>query len=119
MLLPRVQVEPRLPGCKPSVLPLNEQPFFPEVRPGLEPDLPHSNLQNHEILDLVALPVCVLGHDPVAGPGSHPAVQAYEARLSSGPPASNVKLQIPVTIRARRPHESWLGPAHLHQLLHK
>ena len=33
-------VEPRLPGCKPSVLPLNEQPFFPEVRPGLEPDLP-------------------------------------------------------------------------------
>jgi hypothetical protein len=32
-------VEPRLPGCKPSVLPLNEQPFSPEVRPGIEPGL--------------------------------------------------------------------------------
>ena len=30
-------VEPRLPGCKPSVLPLNEQPIDREVRPGIEP----------------------------------------------------------------------------------
>ena len=33
--------EPRFPGCKPSVLPLDEQPIFvlQEVRPGIEPDL--------------------------------------------------------------------------------
>ena len=33
--------EPRFPGCKPSVLPLDEQPIYvlQEVRPGVEPDL--------------------------------------------------------------------------------
>ena len=33
-------LEPRFPGCKPRVLPLDEQPicFLQEVRPGFEPD---------------------------------------------------------------------------------
>ena len=33
-------VEPRLPGCKPSVFPLDQRPIVlsPEVRPGIEPD---------------------------------------------------------------------------------
>jgi len=45
-----------------------------------------------------------------SGSGSRtPAVQAYGARMSTGPPASNIQLQVPVTIRAHRPHEGWLG----------
>jgi len=45
-----------------------------------------------------------------SGSGSRtPAVQAYEARMSTGPPASSNKLQVPVTIRAHRPHEGWLN----------
>ncbi len=32
-------IEPRLPGCKPSVFPLDQRPvsFLQEVRPGIEP----------------------------------------------------------------------------------
>ena len=33
-------VEPRLPGCKPSVFPLDQRPEVQEVRPGFEPGLP-------------------------------------------------------------------------------
>jgi hypothetical protein len=40
LIVDRRGVEPRLPGCKPSVLPLNEQPMYQEVRPGIEPGPP-------------------------------------------------------------------------------
>ena len=34
-------IEPRLPGCKPSVFPLDQRPdCSQEVRPGIEPGLP-------------------------------------------------------------------------------
>ena len=33
-------VEPRLPGCKPSVFPLDQRPLLRELRPGLDPGLP-------------------------------------------------------------------------------
>ena len=55
---------------------------------------------------MTALPVCVLGRKWRVR-GSHPAVRAYEAPMSTGPPA--VKLQIPVSSRADRPYESPLG----------
>ena len=32
-------IEPRLPGCKPSVFPLDQRPVSLEVRPGIEPGL--------------------------------------------------------------------------------
>lgn len=34
-------IEPRLPGCKPGVFPLDQRPisFLSEVRPGIEPGL--------------------------------------------------------------------------------
>jgi hypothetical protein len=38
---------------------------------------------------------------------SHPAGEAYETSLSTGPPA--IKLQAPVSSRAHRPHEGQLG----------
>ncbi len=45
----------------------------------LNPDFRHA-------LDVTALPVCVLGRKWRVR-GSHPAIQAYEARMSTGPPA--------------------------------
>jgi hypothetical protein len=38
-----------------------------------------------------------------------PAIQAYETRMSTGPPASHLKLQAPVSNRAHRPYGSQLG----------
>jgi hypothetical protein len=38
-LVERRGIEPRLPGCKPSVFPLDQRPVSQEVRPGIKPDL--------------------------------------------------------------------------------
>ena len=46
-----------------------------------------SNPQNRHTLDVTALPVCVLGLKWRVR-GSHPAVRAYEAPMSTGPPAA-------------------------------
>jgi len=46
---------------------------------------------------------------------SHLAVEAYEAPMSTRPPAMlirNCKSQVPVTIRGGRPYESQLGTCH-------
>ncbi len=47
---------------------------------GIEPT------DNHQILDLAALPICVLAR-PVADPGVAPGAPAHEARVSAGPSA--------------------------------
>ena len=39
-IVERRGIEPRLPGCKPSVFPLDQRPKIQEVRPGIEPGLP-------------------------------------------------------------------------------
>ena len=61
LLVDRRGVEPRFPGCKPSVLPLDEQPvssFLQEVRPGIEPGLPlyHSGVQPKHLQTIVGDP---------------------------------------------------------------
>ena len=85
-------LEPRSPGCKPGVLPLDEQPVcqwsvwdsnpifrpttavcchntyrpsFSVIPAGVEP-------ADSQDLGLFALPVCVPGHREVAGPGVAP-----------------------------------------------
>ena len=40
LIVERRGIEPRLPGCKPSVFPLDQRPEIQEVRPGIEPGLP-------------------------------------------------------------------------------
>ena len=46
-IVERRGIEPRLPGCKPSVFPLEQRPKIQEVRPGIEPGLPpyHSGVR--------------------------------------------------------------------------
>ena len=124
-------IEPRLPGCKPGVFPLDQRPvvscersvrelnpalvlttdacgrntYRPSSDPGwsrtiallrvmqasspldygINSDQGGSRTHKHEALDLAALPVCVPSRWRVRG--SHPAVQAYEARTSTGSPA--------------------------------
>ena len=63
-----------------------------------------SRTHRHEALDLAAMPICVPGHKWRVR-GSHPAVQAYEARLSTGPPA----VAGPGIEPGHRPYGSQLG----------
>ena len=158
MRVDRRGIEPRLPGCKPSVFPLDQRPFR-EVRPGIEPGpRPYQGRVLPEHLQTIVSVIPGGVEPPISwrstrrlgrwttgsfhvsdrggsrthkitrlstwslyqglrtrprsssGSGSRtPAVQAYEARMSTGPPASSIQLQVPVTIRAHRPHEGWLG----------
>ena len=50
------------------------------IRVGIEPT-------ESQVLGLFALPVCVPDLSKSRVRGSHPAVQAYEARMGTGPPA--------------------------------
>ena len=50
------------------------------IRVGIEPT-------ESQVLGLFALPVCVPDRVKSRVRGSHPAVQAYEARMGIGPPA--------------------------------
>ena len=50
------------------------------IRVGIEPT-------ESQVLGLFALPVCVPDRSKSRVRGSHPAVQAYEARMGTGPPA--------------------------------
>ena len=50
------------------------------IRVGIEPT-------ESQVLGLFALPVCVPDQGKSRVRGSHPAVQAYEARMGTGPPA--------------------------------
>ena len=50
------------------------------IRVGIEPT-------DSQVLGLLALPFCVPDRSKSRVRGSHPAVQAYEARMGIGPPA--------------------------------
>lgn len=64
---------------------------------GSQSDRGRSRTCKHEALDLAALPICVPGRKWRVR-GLHPTVGAYEAPLSTGPPAR--QLQAPVSNRA-------------------
>src|SRR5687768_5069744 len=89
------------PGCHPGVFAVGPRDRSISDRGG-------RRTHNHEALDLAALPVCVPGPQCIKWRvrGSHPAVQAYEAQMSTGPPA---RLQVPVSSRAGRAYETQLG----------
>ena len=78
-------VEPRLPGCKPGVFPLDEQPVpssLQEVRPGIEPGLPpyHSGVPpKHLQTILTSAQVTPDGVEP-SSPACHAGVVAVGPR---------------------------------------
>ncbi len=103
----RPGVEPGLPPYRGGVLPKHLQTVSPRVIPGgVEPPLSWlsprrlrrwttgsffsdrggSRTHRHEALDLAAMPICVPGRKWRVRE-LHPAVQAYETRLSLRPPA--------------------------------
>ena len=78
-------VEPRLPGCKPGVFPLDQQPVsssLQEVRPGIEPGLPpyHSGVPPKHLQTLLAsAQVTPDGVEP-SSPACHAGVVAVGPR---------------------------------------
>ena len=56
LLVDRRGVEPRSPGCKPSVFPLDQPPINQEVSPGVEPGLRpyHGRVPPKTLTDLVS-----------------------------------------------------------------
>src|SRR5260221_1306670 len=94
-------VEPSFPACRAAVVPFDH---------GIvEWPKSESNRQNHQPLELAALPVCVFGRKWQVQE-SHLAGEGYEPSLGTGPPASNwFQLQAPESNRGDRPYESQLG----------
>ena len=88
--LDRRGVEPRFPGCKPGVVPLDQQPNSSSTG--------GSRTHRHQSLDLIAMPIRVPCRRSLNATACHSAlplraresnrgVRAYETRPSTGPPA--------------------------------
>jgi hypothetical protein len=84
-------VEPRFPGCRPGVVPLDQQPIFSSSTGG-------SRTHRHQSLELIAMPIRVPCHRShhmtvccslhrLRARESNRGVRAYETRPSTGPPA--------------------------------
>ena len=81
-------VEPRFPGCRPGVVPLDQQPIF--ISTG------GSRTHRHQPLELIAMPVRVPCHQShrldslscsLRARDSNRGIRAYETRPSTSPPA--------------------------------
>jgi hypothetical protein len=120
-------VEPRSPGCKPGIFPLDQPPIERESSPReSNPRLPDvsrapcrwtrgrepihgrdgSRTHRHQPLMLAALPVCLPGRQgKLRAWESNHITRAYEARMSTGPPA----IPGPGLEPGSRPHEGQPG----------